>query len=99
MLEAQALTASCGQPFVITTDQQLYWVIVANIWAPPELFSYVYEQLDGMHTIMSFCVVVGKLKMVEVLKHAFGGVKKMFSGKKYPRKSPGIQIDDRGIAL
>ena len=90
LLEAQTLTTSCGQPFVvITADQQLYRVIVANIWATPELFSNVYPRLGGMHTIMSFCGAVGKLMMdtglVEILKHAFGGFEKMLSGKKYPQ--------------
>ena len=90
LLEAQTLTTSCGQPFVVlTADQQLYRVIVTNIWATPELFSNVYPRLGGMHTIMSFCGAVGKLMMdtglVEILKHAFGGVEKVLSGKKYPQ--------------
>ncbi len=38
LIEAQSLTSDCGQMFVvITADQQLYKVIVENIWAEPEL--------------------------------------------------------------
>ena len=45
ILEAHALTASCGQPFVVeTADQQLYRVIVANIWATPELCSNFFQR-------------------------------------------------------
>ena len=63
-LEAQVLTASCGQPFVVeTADQQLYRVIVANIWATPELCSNFFPRLSEIHTIMSFCGAFGKLVM------------------------------------
>ena len=38
---------------------------------------------------MSFCGSVGKLMidsgLTEILKHAFGGIEKMLSGKKYPQ--------------
>ncbi len=90
MLQAQALTAASGQQFVvITADQQLYKVVLDNIWATPELFSNFYPRLGGLHTIMNFCGAVGKLMMDSglgvILKHAFGGVEKMLSGKKYPQ--------------
>ena len=90
MNEAQLLTMNCGQQFVvITADQQLYKVILDNIWATPDIFSNFYPRLGGLHTIMSFCGSIGKLMLdsglVNLLKHAFGGVEKMLSGKKYPQ--------------
>lgn len=90
LLEAQSLTTDCGQQFVvITADQQLYKVILDNIWATPEIFSNIFPRLGGLHTIMSFCGSVGKLMMdsglSEILRYAFGGVEKMLSGKKYPQ--------------
>ena len=42
ILEAHVLTALCGQPFV--ADQQLYRVIVANIWATHELCSNLFPR-------------------------------------------------------
>ena len=61
ILEAHVLTALCGQPFV--ADQQLYRVIVANIWATHELCSNLFPRQSELHTIMSFCGAVGKLVM------------------------------------
>ena len=89
MIEAQALTSDCGQKFVIiTADQQLYKIIVDNMWSSPELFGNIYPRLGGFHTIMSFCGSVGKLMMdsglSEILRSTFGGVEKMLLGKKYP---------------
>jgi hypothetical protein len=88
MVEAQLLSSNCGQQFVvITADQQIYKVIIDNIWATPEVFSNIYPRLGGLHTIMSFSGSVGKLMMdsglSEILKHAFGGVDKMLSGRKF----------------
>lgn len=90
LVEAQALTSDCGQNFVIiTADQQLYKVILDNIWSSPELFGNIYPRLGGFHTVMSFCGCVGKLMMdsglPDILKTTFGGVEKMLSGKKYPQ--------------
>ena len=90
LFEAQSLTSNCGQQFVvITADQQLYKVILDNIWSSPESFSNIYPRLGGLHTMMSFCGSVGKLMMdsglSDILKHVFGGVEKMLSGKKYPQ--------------
>ena len=78
LIEAQSLTAICGQQFaVITADQQLYKVILDNIWSSPEIFRNIYPCLGGLHTIMNFCGSVGKLMMdsglLDILKHAFGG--------------------------
>ena len=90
MIESQRLTSDCGQPFVIiAADQQIYKDIVDNIWATPDVFNNIYPRLGGLHTIMSYCGSLGKLMMdsglTEILKHAFGGVEKMLSGKKYPQ--------------
>ncbi len=90
LVEAQVLSERCGQEFVvITADQQIYKVIVDNVWAEPTLFSNIYPRLGGMHSIMSFCGCIGKLMvdsgLSELLKHAFGGVEKMLTGKKYPQ--------------
>jgi hypothetical protein len=42
MVEAQLLSSNCGQQFVvITADQQIYKVIIDNIWATPEVFSNI----------------------------------------------------------
>ena len=76
LIEAESLTSDCGQKFVvITADQQLYKVILDNMWSSPEIFSNVYPRLGGLHMIMSFCGSVGKLMMdsglSEILKHAF----------------------------
>ena len=50
----------------------------------------MYPRLGGLHTIMCFCDSSGKLTidscLTEILKHAFGGVKKMLSSKKYSQK-------------
>ena len=49
ILEAQALTASCGQPVVdVTAGHQLYRVIVAIIWATIELCSSIIVCLTGI---------------------------------------------------
>ena len=92
MIESQRLISDCGQPFVIiTADQQstrLY--IVDNIWATPDVCRNIYPCLGGLHTTMSFCDSLCKLMidsgLTEILKHAFGGVEKMLSGKKYLQK-------------
>ena len=97
MVEAQLLSSNCGQQFVvITADQQIYKVILDNIWATPDVFSNVYPRLGGLHTIMSFSGSVGKLMMdsglSDILKHAFGGVDKMLSGKKFPQNVGAFRI-------
>lgn len=44
LIEAQSLTSDCGQRFVvITADQQLYKVIMDNIWSSPEIFSNIHH--------------------------------------------------------
>lgn len=90
MVEAQRLTSKSGQEFtVLTADQQIYKVIVDNIWASPAEFNNIYPRLGGMHTLMSFCGGIGKLMidsgLADILKCAFGGVDKMLSGKKFPQ--------------
>ena len=43
MIESQRLNSDCGQKFeIITADQQIYKVIVDNIWATPEVFNNIY---------------------------------------------------------
>ena len=42
LVEAQVLSEQCGQQFIdITADQQIYKVIVDNVWAEPALFSNI----------------------------------------------------------
>ena len=56
----------------------------------PDVFKNIYPRLGGLHTIMRFCDSLGKLiidsGLTEILKHAFGGVEKILSGKKYSQK-------------
>ena len=60
MVEAQLLSSTCRQQFIVSTaDQQIYKVMVDNMI----LFSNVYPRLGGLHTIMSFSGSVGKLVM------------------------------------
>ena len=53
------------------------------------MFSNAYPRLGGLDKITIFSGCVGKLMIdsgqSEILKHAFGSVKKMLSGKKFPQ--------------
>ena len=54
MIESQRLNSDCGQQFeIITADQQIYKVIVDNIWATPDVFSNIYPCPGGLQTMMS----------------------------------------------
>ena len=52
------------------------------------VFSNGYPRLGGLHTSMSFSGSVGKIivdcLLSEIPKHAFDGVDKMLSDKKFP---------------
>ena len=62
MVEAQLLSSDCGQQFVvITANQQIYKVILDNIWATQEVFRNTDPRLGELHTIMNFSVSVDKL--------------------------------------
>ena len=88
--EAQLLISNCGQQVVvITADQQIYKVILDNIWATQGLFRNSYPRLGGLHIIMNFSSSVDEpmvdTSLSDNLKHAFGGIDKMLSGKKFPQ--------------
>ena len=90
MDEAQLLISNCGQQVVvITADQQIYKVILDNIWATQGLFRNIYPRLGGLHIIMNFSSSVDEpmvdSSLSDNLKHAFGGIDKMLSGKKFPQ--------------
>ena len=62
MVDAQLLSSNCGQQFVVVTaDQQIYKVILDNIWATQEVLRNIYPRLGGLHTIMSFIGSVDNL--------------------------------------
>ena len=62
MVEIHLLISDCGQQFVvITSDHQIYKVILDNIWATQEVFRNINPRLGGLHTIMSFSGSVDKL--------------------------------------
>ena len=77
MVEVQLLSSNCGQQFVdVTADQQIYKVILDNIWATQEVFTNIRPRMGGLHTIMSFSGSGNKLMvdsgLSDIPKHAFG---------------------------
>ena len=72
----------------MAADQQIHKVMADNIWATLlQVFSNAYRRLGGLHTRMSFSGSVGKIMvdclLSEIPKHAFDGVEKMLSDKKF----------------
>jgi hypothetical protein len=97
MVEAQKLTRQSGHVFtVFTADQQLYRVVVNVMWVHPERFPNFIPRLGGIHMLMSFVGCVGMLMansgLEEVMKAAFGGVTRMFTGKKFPQNTRAIRM-------
>lgn len=97
MLKAKALTEHSGQTYVVfTADQQLYRVALHVLWENQDIFSHFYLRLGGMHLLMSYVGCIGTLMadngMVEVLSSAFGGVLKMFTGKKFPENVRALRM-------
>ena len=97
MVEAQKLTPSMGQKFVLfTCDLQLYKVALQVKWAYPDQFSDVIPRLGAMHSLMSFIGCIGSLMensgLEEILSHVFGGVSKMLTGKKYPQNVRALRM-------
>ena len=95
--QAQEITTTCGQEFVVFTgDLQLYKVAVNILWAYPDQFGNVIMRLGGMHTLMSFVGSIGTLMggsgLFELLESTFAGVQKMMSGKKYPQNVRALRI-------
>ena len=91
MLQVKQLSEAAGQQFtVFTLDQQLYRYAVEIQWALPGLFplSTFFVRLGGMHFLMGFIGAVGNLMtetgLADIMSSAFGGVRKMLSGKKFP---------------
>ena len=89
MVEAQRLTQLTGQEYtVLTSDQQLFKVLVDIKWAYPEKFQNFVPRLGGMHLLMSFIGCIGTLMansgLEEILKAGFSGMEKMLTGKKFP---------------
>ena len=53
------------------------------------MFRNIYPRLGGLHTVVNFSSSVDKLivdsGLRDILKHAFGSIDKMLSGKKFPQ--------------
>jgi hypothetical protein len=97
MAEAQRITHSVGQDFVLfTCDLQLYKVALDVKWAYSDRFSDAIPRLGGMHSLMSFVGCIGTLmedsEIEDILSEAFGGVAKMLSGKKFPQNIRALRM-------
>ncbi len=98
MIEAQKLTNSTGQAFIIfTNDQQLYRVVVHNTWVYNDMFINFIPRLGDMHTLnMSFIGAIGILMadtgLEDIMNSSFGGVSNMLTGKKYPQNVRALRM-------
>ena len=73
---------------VLTSDQQLYRVMVNIVWSNPTRWQLFAPRIGGMHWIMNFVGCIGKLMegsgLNKFMSSAFAGVEKMLIGKKFP---------------
>ena len=89
MHDTERISNDAGQEItVLTSDQQLYRVMVNIVWSNPTRWQLFVTRIGGMHWIMNFVGCIGKLMDVSGLNifmpSAFAGVEKMVIGKKFP---------------
>jgi hypothetical protein len=81
---------------VNNADLQLYEVSCQIFWSNPEQFTPYIPIIGGMHKLMNFTGAVFNLMidsgLIEILEHAFAGVAKMASGKKYPQNVRALRM-------
>lgn len=97
MMESIRLTKACGQTFtILTADQQLYKLIIDNLWNSPEAFPNFYAIMGGFHIVINIISCIGHLMqdtgLSEILKFAFAGVDKMLTGKSYPHNFRALRL-------
>ena len=78
----------------VTTDQQLYQIVIDIVLYQTTYFQFV--MLGGMHMLMNFihakAVIMAGCRKNEILAGTFGSVGKMLSGKKYPQNFRAIRM-------
>ena len=89
MNDTERISNDAGQEAtVLTSDQQLYRVMVDIVWSNPTRWQLFVPRIGGMHWIMNFVGCVGKLMegsgLNKFMSSAFAGVEKMLIGKKFP---------------
>ena len=89
MSDTERISNDAGQEVtVLTSDQQLYRVMVDIVWSNPTRWQLFVPRIGGMHWIMNFVGCVGKLMegsgLNKFMSSAFAGVEKMLIGKKFP---------------
>ena len=86
MTDTERICNAAGQDFTtLTSDQQLYKVMVDITWSNPTRWQLLIPRIGGLHWIMS---CVGKLMersgLNKLMSSVFSGVEKMLIGKKFP---------------